>query len=170
VAGAACLLIVLFAVLIFLANQNPWLYALMAAVIVVWIIVALAKRRQNKIDSIEAFKMQARELQGLANRLIAGASNDSASFALKPGEILLGRSEGVGLLEWVSTGSSYQGGSQGVSIRVMRGVSYRVGSSRGQLVKNPPALKTLDVGTVTYTSKRITFSGMQETRQWDVEK
>jgi hypothetical protein len=52
----------------------------------------------------------------------------------------------------------YQGGSSGVSIRIMRGVSYRVGAHRGERVSET-GLVHLDTGRLIMTSKRIIFSG-----------
>jgi hypothetical protein len=138
--------------------------------IVAGFIIRRFMTRSNKIASIAAFKQQAQVVDKFATRLVAGAGASSANFALKPGEILLDTLNNVNLLEWVSTGSTYQGGSAGFSFRVMRGVSYRVGRTSGQLIKNPPALRIVDTGTVNFTTERITFVGLRETRAYDVAK
>jgi hypothetical protein len=52
----------------------------------------------------------------------------------------------------------YSGGSAGVSFRVSRGVSYRVGSHRGHSV-NRSELVSLGSGDLILTSKRLVFSG-----------
>lgn len=52
----------------------------------------------------------------------------------------------------------YVGGSRGVSIRVMKGVSYRVGNFAGQSVSRPE-IKQVDMGTLYVTTKRFDFSG-----------
>lgn len=54
--------------------------------------------------------------------------------------------------------TEYVGGSRGVSIRIMKGVSYRVGGHRGQRVSTT-ALVQIDTGRVVLTSKRFVFSG-----------
>lgn len=50
------------------------------------------------------------------------------------------------------------GKSQGVSIRLMKGVSYRVGQSRGQIVSQI-GMVPISFGELTVTSKRLVFSG-----------
>jgi hypothetical protein len=54
----------------------------------------------------------------------------------------------------VTTG--YSGGSQGVSLRVMKGVSYRVGASKSRPIKEQVSVK--HPGVLVVTSKRIVFS------------
>lgn len=53
---------------------------------------------------------------------------------------------------------NYQGGSQGVSLRIMKGVSYRVGASRGHIV-NQTGLVPVSTGDIIITNKRIIFRG-----------
>lgn len=53
---------------------------------------------------------------------------------------------------------SYQGGSHGVSLRLMKGVSYRVGSSRGHLVSET-GIVAVSEGEMIITSKRVVFRG-----------
>ena len=52
----------------------------------------------------------------------------------------------------------YEGSTSGVSLRIARGVTYRVGASRGQLVSRTGNVH-LGTGTVVLTSKRLVFSG-----------
>lgn len=52
----------------------------------------------------------------------------------------------------------YEGGSQGVSFRVMKGVSYRVGGHRGHIVSETGLVPVSD-GELLITSKRIIFRG-----------
>ncbi len=55
----------------------------------------------------------------------------------------------------VTTG--YVGGSRGVSVRVMKGVSYRVGSSRSTPIRESVTIR--NPGTLIVTNKRIVFTG-----------
>jgi hypothetical protein len=48
----------------------------------------------------------------------------------------------------------YVGGSRGVGIRIMKGVSYRVGSHRGHIVKEDQLVQT-SAGTLLVTNQRI---------------
>ena len=52
----------------------------------------------------------------------------------------------------------YEGGSQGVSFRVMKGVSYRVGGHRGHIVSETGLVSVSD-GELIITSKRVIFRG-----------
>lgn len=52
----------------------------------------------------------------------------------------------------------YEGGSRGVSVRICKGVSYRVGAQRGQLVSDT-AVVPVSTGKLILTSKRVVFTG-----------
>lgn len=56
------------------------------------------------------------------------------------------------------TKRQYVGGSQGVSLRVMKGVYYRVGAFKGHAVERTERVH-IDTGWVVATSKHIYFSG-----------
>ena len=165
-----CVALLVLLILLFVAQTMPWVLLVIPIGFAAGIITAIVKARNNKIASIDAFERQAQVVDEFANQIAKGTGLSAANFAMKPNELLLASQDNVSLLEWVSTGSTYQGGSAGFSFRVMRGVSYRVGRNSGQLVKNPPALKTVDVGTVNFTTQRITFVGQRETRAYDVDK
>jgi len=62
------------------------------------------------------------------------------------------------LLEERVTRRTYQGGSTGVSIRIARGVSYRVGGHRGQ-IKTETGIVPVSSGVLALTSKRVVFHG-----------
>ena len=68
---------------------------------------------------------------------------------------------------WAFSGSKYfedktrrqfVGGSQGVSVRVMKGVYYRVGAFKGQSVEQTERVH-IDTGWVVITTKNIYFAG-----------
>lgn len=54
----------------------------------------------------------------------------------------------------------YTGGSRGVSIRIAKGISYRVGSHRSQPIKKEVTFKY--PGTLILTNKRIIFTAVQK--------
>ncbi len=56
------------------------------------------------------------------------------------------------------TKRTYQGGSRGVSIKVVKGVYYRVGAFKGEPVFNTERVK-VDSGVVYVTNKHIYFAG-----------
>lgn len=51
----------------------------------------------------------------------------------------------------------YSGGNSGVSVRVMKGMSYHIGSSKAKPIRGNVQEKTL--GNLAITNKRIVFSG-----------
>jgi hypothetical protein len=157
--AVGCFVLVVFLLVLYVANTAPWFLLIIPVAIAAAIVAYVVNKRNNKIASIASFTTQAKLVDEFAAQLEAGKNTADANIALKKGEVVLASLDNIKLLEWVSTGSTYQGGSAGFSFRVMRGVSYRVGRSSGQLVRNPPALKTLDVGTVNFTTERITFVG-----------
>lgn len=71
---------------------------------------------------------------------------------------------------WAFAGSEYfedktrrqsVGGSQGVSVRVMKGVYYRVGAFKGHAVENTERVH-IDTGWVVVTTKNFYFAGSQK--------
>jgi hypothetical protein len=79
---------------------------------------------------------------------------DNASpIILKKGEEVHFASPSI-LKEMKTTNLGYQGGSRGVSIRVMKGVNYRVGSHRGYVKKEEKLVETSS-GYLLLTNKRI---------------
>ena len=108
-------------------------------------------------------------LEGLVKQLEDGVPAGLVQTVLKKGEVAID-SVPAKLLEYRSGGSSYQGGSQGVSIRIAKGLSYRVGANRGQLVRNPEQLQVIDSGDATFTNQRVVFGGQSQTREWSFEK
>jgi len=90
-----------------------------------------------------------------------------SGFVLKPGEaayLVLG---GAALVEGNRLPGRWSGGSQGVSFRVMRGVSYRVGGTRGTYTQGDETLAAIDTGRVLVTNERAVFAGDLQTREWD---
>jgi hypothetical protein len=57
------------------------------------------------------------------------------------------------------TRRQYVGGSQGVSIRIMKGLYYRVGAFAGQPVDRTERVP-VDTGILVLTNKRIYFAGV----------
>ncbi len=53
--------------------------------------------------------------------------------------------------------TGYTGGSRGVSVRIMKGMSYHVGASKSKPIRGNVQEKT--PGMLTITNKRIVFSG-----------
>lgn len=92
---------------------------------------------------------------------------EAGSVRLKDGERLLLFVEGAGLVEPRTGKGHYEGGSQGVSFRVAKGVTYRVGAFRGTYVRGPDELKMIDDGgRVFVTDQRVLYTSTQQNREW----
>jgi hypothetical protein len=137
---------------------------LLVAIAIIWY---LAIKKQNNKETRDHLEQAATKLEGLSKDL---APISLPGFAEAKGEKAYFKLDNVSLTEWRSTGSSYQGGSQGVSFRIAKGVSYRVGQSRGTLTKNPEQLQVVDQGSAIFTDKRIVFAGTKSNREWDFSK
>lgn len=78
-------------------------------------------------------------------------------FNFQKGEELLWAFPGVKYYE-VRMRRTFVGGSQGVSVRVARGVYYRVGGFRGEAVQNAETV-LVDTGLLGVTQKHLYFAG-----------
>ena len=84
--------------------------------------------------------------------------------SLTPQDVLLKKDEiahfdaSASMLEERVVDRQYVGGSRGVSIRTMKGVSYRVGANRGKLI-NEKGLVPISDGNFVATNQRLMFSG-----------
>ena len=88
----------------------------------------------------------------------------------KKNEEIIGFFEGVTLTETRRTKGKYQGGSRGVSVRVMKGVTYRVGAHKGSFVPGPEKITAIDSGgTLVVSNLRAVYVGGKHTREfrWD---
>ena len=69
--------------------------------------------------------------------------------------------EPASLLEEKVVSRRYEGGSHGVSIRIAKGVSYRVGAQRGRLVSDRDVVP-VSPGDFIVTSRRVIFRGLRK--------
>jgi hypothetical protein len=86
---------------------------------------------------------------------------NSPSILLKKGEVAHLETP-ASLLKEVLV-REYRGGSQGMSFRIVRGVSYRVGSHRGTMEVVGSRIEEADTGDLTVTSNRVVFAGGRKT-------
>ena len=82
---------------------------------------------------------------------------DDLSFLLQKSERLLWVFRGVDYIESVSK-RRYEGGSQGASFRVMKGVYYRVGASKGRAIDYTDTIRHT-AGILAVTSKHAYYHG-----------
>src|SRR4051794_1062803 len=98
-----------------------------------------------------------------------GASADSPVI-LKRGESVYAELPSAGLVEVQRGAGHYTGGYSGFSFRLMKGVRYNVGGSRGTFVQGAEQLRITDEGRVTVTSRRVVFTGERNAREWGYAK
>lgn len=124
---------------------------------------------ENGLSQIQNFLMIPdgeifREREDLSHLRLLAEIHDGNPPILHAVEIVLQKgeqaywSEPAGILEQRVVGRRYEGGSQGVSIRIAKGVSYRVGSHRGRMVTDKRLLE-VSSGSLIVTSKRVIFTG-----------
>jgi len=93
----------------------------------------------------------------------------STSAILKKGEISIWTGHAV-LHEARKGAGHFEGQSNGMSFRIAKGVTYRVGATRGTYVSGPETQTILDNGIVLLTNNRLLFTGTNQTKEWAFEK
>jgi hypothetical protein len=88
----------------------------------------------------------------LPKRLRSGADS---SLVLKEGEQIIWSFDNSARLE-MKTSAHFEGSSQGVSIRIVKGISYRVGVMKGRRVETT-SLANCGAGSLLVTNKRVQF-------------
>jgi hypothetical protein len=81
--------------------------------------------------------------------------NGAAPFLLGKGESIVWKFDAVTYSQ-LATKTQYVGGSQGVSVRLMRGVYYRVGAFKGERVETKQ-LKQQGIGSLWLTTDAVYF-------------
>ena len=104
------------------------------------------------------------EYQEIMYRLFIARVNDGRLVPVPEPRLMVKKDEEVyletdaALLKEVAV-REYRSGSRGVSFRIAKGVSYRVGATRGQSVVVGTRLDTTDLGVLSVTSHRAVFLG-----------
>lgn len=138
---------------------------------------------QDEVDRFQkitdAFDLQAIDLDqaGVTTRLVKAlvlkdltegtvpsrVKVNQINIALKRGESVLWIFNGVRRQE-PRTSTHYEGGSHGVSFRIMKGVSYRVGASKGRRVQNTEIVDA-GRGDLVITSEALYFTASGNTKK-----
>jgi len=119
--------------------------------------ISLFKKQPNRAEvSSQLVPLNQTNIDNL-DALIASASAASTKLLLDKDEKLIITLEGLSLHQYKITKT--KGIYQGVSIRVMSGLSYRIG---GFTSKPREVLSQLDVGDLHLTTERIVFLGNRE--------
>ena len=133
-----------------------------------------AAKRAKADYELELFEWD-RENQVLAQALeiftdaSSGSEPDDHSLAQKKGELVLWTGYGVYQVAG-RTPSTFSGGSQGVSIPIVAGIRYRVGSFKGRTIPGVEMQMDKDQGMVKLTNQRLIFAGPIATTEWAFAK
>jgi hypothetical protein len=132
-----------------------------------------AKRAQANYE-LELYEWE-RENQVLAQALAiftdasSGSEPDDHSLVQKKGELVLWSGHGIYQVAG-RTPSTFSGGSQGVSIPLVAGIRYRVGSFKGRMTPGVEMQMDKDQGMVKLTNQRLIFAGPIATTEWAFAK
>lgn len=108
------------------------------------------------------------ELRDVLFRLIIAQANDGRLPVAPRSDILLKKNEVLhfqipaSLMKQVAV-REYQGGYSGFSFRIVKGVRYHVGGTRGRSVVVGHEMKVVGTGILYLTSQRSVFVGAQQT-------
>lgn len=133
-----------------------------------------AAKRAKADYELELFEWD-RENQVLAQGLkifteaSSGSEPDDHSLVQKKGELVLWTGNGIYQVAG-RTPSTFSGGSQGVSIPIVAGIRYRVGSFKGQTIPGVEMQMDKDQGMVKLTNQRLIFAGPIATTEWTFAK
>lgn len=95
--------------------------------------------------------------------------SDIVKFKFQKSEEVLGRFYRVNMYTTKSE-TKFQAGSNGWSFRIMKGVSFRIGNSRGHMVRNEVRVK-LGYGPVAVTTKHLYYAcGDESTKRIPLDK
>jgi hypothetical protein len=108
-------------------------------------------------------------------RLLIATVNAGRLPYADPGGIVTKKGERVHVHEAASVlkevvNREYQAGSRGVSFRIMKGVTYRVGATRGRMVEVGRSWQPEDSGELAVTSRRLLFTGDRRTIEVPLQK
>jgi len=120
---------------------------------------ALAQEDLNRIGALERTTKSAILRDILAGKIPVQRMTIDGNMPInfQKGEQLIWAFQGSKFLE-DKVRRQFVGGSQGVSVRVMKGVYYRVGAFKGHSVENTERVH-VDTGLVVITTKNIYFAG-----------
>jgi hypothetical protein len=148
------------------ALENPALWIVVAVGVGGGIIATWLSNRKNREESANGMESQANLLEALATDKVP---TNSLAMALNKGETPIYVIESVALTEYESTGSTFSGGTAGVSFPLTENIRGNVGGMKGSFTKNPEQLMVVDQGRAIFTDQRIVFSGAKFVRDWDLK-
>ena len=117
---------------------------------------ALAEQRHEALDLLRWMVEDSQHQPGV----------DAPGFEERKGERTFAILDGVALIEPRRQAGTFQGRSSGYSFRIVKGVNYRIGASKGTFVPGADVPTPIDTGTAFVTNQRVVFRGDKATREW----
>ncbi|MBW3589874.1 MAG: hypothetical protein KY429_10685 [Actinobacteria bacterium] len=124
---------------------------------------------QKEEEELRDLLDSAQDFRGLSAEELAG-QEISVPILLKKGERVFVAIEGACLVEPRRGRGQYSGGYSGFSFRLVKGVRYHVGGSKGRYTPGEEMPTIIDTGTATITSHRVVFQGPKQSREWSYSK
>jgi hypothetical protein len=121
----------------------------------------------------QAWQKESAELDDMLDEVGTFRGESAAEvpgFVGRKGERVYLVGSGAGLIEPRVQQGHWESGSQGFSFRVAKGVSYRIGQTRGHYIPGPETLTAIDSGRVLISDQRIVFQGDMQAREWAYAK
>jgi hypothetical protein len=148
------------------AIANPALWIVLVVGVAGGIIAKILKDRAEKAEFLVGMESQANTLDALVKGQLMPTS---LAMALAKDELPICVLPAVALTEYESTGSSFSGGTAGVSFPLTDTIRGNVGGMKGSFTKNPEQLLIVDQGQAIFTNQRIIFSGAKFVRDWNLK-
>jgi hypothetical protein len=139
-----------------------------------WAIFSSRKSSKPKLTSaeysLELLDAQITELnetiEFFKNYQTNSQDSGDSGIIVKAGEHILGIASNVGLIETRRGPTNFQGGSQGISVRVAKGISLRQSRARGKAIQGDEEATVIDEGQFVVTDQRGFFAGTKQTREF----
>lgn len=108
--------------------------------------------------------------EALQAAALADGESTVPGVVLQRGEVAYLTITGAAFVEPKRAPGQWQGRSQGTSIRIAKGVSYRIGGSRGTYQQGEERPTPTDEGLFVVTDRRCIFIGTKRTTEWAFNK
>jgi hypothetical protein len=103
-------------------------------------------------------------------RILGGVTLEGTDILLEPGEKPIWKSQAKHTTTDTRTSTRYVGGSQGISVRLMKGLWYRTGSYRGRPIETESVSHEREFGTLLIASRNVYFQSGQKVAKIPIKK
>ena len=132
--------------------------------------VILPKRDLESLRNKLKITDELTEMLDLVETRLNSDDEQISDVRLKKSERDLMTVTGCSLVEPRRAPAKYEAGHSGVSVRIAKGVHWRVGRSKARRVPQDDILKIIDEGVLHITNQRAVFTGTKQNREWRWDK